>query len=371
MRLLKKRSFIYVSLVLIGILLGSTLFNLAESKAFWNDDAEKEKVEEKVERVVVPQEEAVKRAVKKVGPSVVSIVTRDVEVVRDFFFEAVPREQKGLGSGVIIDKKGYILTNNHVIDDVDKIKVQLSDGRDFEGELVGSDPINDLAVIKIDGDDLPVAVLGDSDKLEVGQLAIAIGSPYDIEFSNTVTTGVVSALGREISTSSGRGETLGDLIQTDASINPGNSGGPLLNSQGEVIGINTAIIGNAQGIGFAIPINKAKEIIDELIEHGRVKRPWLGISGYEINQELSDYYNLPVDYGILVMQIVMDSAADKAGLEQGDIILEVDRKKIKKMETLQKIIKDKGINAKLKLLVMNSEGELKTTTATLKERKLK
>ncbi|TDX51561.1 S1C family serine protease [Orenia marismortui] len=368
MKNLRRSILITSCLLLIVILLGTTLFN-NPANAFWNNDKEEIQQDKDIRnKIIIPQEEAVKRAVKKVGPAVVSIMTRDVEIVRDFFYNPVPQERKGLGSGVIIDKEGYILTNHHVIDNADKIKVLLSDGRKFKAKLIGSDPRNDLAVIKIDGKDLPVAKLGDSDKLEVGQLTIAIGSPYGIEFSNTVTTGVVSALGREIRTGK-RGHILENLIQTDASINPGNSGGPLLDSQGRVIGINTAIIGDAQGIGFSIPVNKAKDIIGDLIEYGRVKRPWLGIYGSKLTKEIINYYNLPVEHGVLIARVIMDSPADKAGLSNNNIIIEADHQKIKDMSDLQEIINKKGINSKLKLLIMDNEGNLKPITVKLEEMK--
>ncbi|OCL27331.1 serine protease [Orenia metallireducens] len=369
MKKIKKSIVLYTSLLLIGILIGNIVLNNSTANAFWNDSKQEDNSQKAViNKIVVPQEEAVKRAVKQVGPAVVSIVTRDVEIVRDFFYNPVPQEKEGLGSGVIIDKEGYILTNNHVIDGADKIKVLLSDGRKFTAELVGSDPRNDLAVIKIEGKDLPVAQLGDSDELVAGQLTIAIGSPYGIEFSNTVTTGVVSALGREIR--AGKHGILENLIQTDASINPGNSGGPLLDSQGKVIGINTAIIGDAQGIGFAIPINQAKEIIGDLIKYGKVKRPWLGIYGTKLTEEIINYYSLPVEHGVLVARVIMDSPADKAGLSHNDIIVEADHQKVRDMNDLKEIINKKGIGAKLKLLIMDNDKNLKPITVTLEELKI-
>ncbi|GAB6098611.1 trypsin-like peptidase domain-containing protein [Halanaerocella petrolearia] len=362
----------YSSLLLVGILLGSILFANSSVQAFWGNDQatvktqQQKNTKQQAKKIVIPQEEAVKKVVSEVGPAVVSIVTEKVQVSRDMFLNPVPRKAKGLGSGIIFDKEGYILTNNHVVEGAEKIKVLLSDGREFEGQLVGNDPRNDLAVIKVKPDSLPVAPLGNSDKLEVGQLAIAIGSPYDVKFRNTVTTGVLSALDRKIRAGSS-GHILEGLIQTDASINPGNSGGPLLNSQGEVIGINTAIIGDAQGIGFSIPINKAKKIVNDLIKYGRVKRPWLGIYGTKITKKLKNYYNLPVSNGVLILETIMDSPASQADLSRGDIIIEADHKKIKDMQDLKKIIKNKGINSRLKLLVMDSNGELNPVSITLKE----
>ncbi|AGB41462.1 trypsin-like serine protease with C-terminal PDZ domain [Halobacteroides halobius DSM 5150] len=362
---MRKNNFmLYGCLVLVGILVGSVLFVNPSAQAFWGDDKHVEQKKES-KKIVIPQEQAITKVVDEVGPAVVSIITKKVKVSRDFFLNPVPRQVKGLGSGVIFDKKGYILTNNHVVAGAEAIKVILSDGRELQAKLVGNDPRSDLAVIKVDAKDLPVAPLGNSKQIDVGQLAIAIGSPYDVKFRNTVTTGVISAVNRTIRTKNG---ILENLIQTDASINPGNSGGPLLNSQGEVIGINTAIIGgSAQGIGFAIPINKAKKIVSDLIKYGKVKRPWLGIYGTDITEKLKNYYGLPVAKGVLIIQSVTDSPASKAGLSQGDIIIEVNREKIEGMEELKRIIKKQEIGDKLKLLVMDNNGGLTPVTVTLKE----
>ncbi|AZR73221.1 serine protease [Anoxybacter fermentans] len=315
---------------------------------------------ENTAQIIVPQEQAVINAVKKVGPAVVSIVVKNIVQGYDFFFEPYSQEVEGLGSGFIFDKRGYILTNNHVIEGAHEIKVILTDGREFEGEVIGADPENDLAVLKLKKapKNLPVAVLGDSNKLQVGQLTIAIGTPYDLKFQNTVTTGVVSALGRSIQ---GKGRhgliRINNVIQTDASINPGNSGGPLLDSQGRVIGINTAILGNAQGMGFAIPINTAKAIIDELIEYGHVRRPFIGIAGQDVSKEaLNNYFGYNGDGGVYVARVIPDGPADKAGLKAGSIILEVDRHKIKGMDDLIRVIKEKGIGTKVKMLVLTEKG---------------
>jgi len=354
----------YALILILGFLIGNSLLSQSSVEATWNS---KETQKEVIEELVIPKEEAIKRVVKEVGPSVVSIVTKEITEVEEHRYYPFPKERKGLGSGFIFDKKGYILTNNHVIDNADEIKVLLSDGRKVEARLIGRDPRNDLAVIKVDAKDLPVAKLGDSNQLKAGQLAIAIGSPFDVEFSNTVTTGVVSALNRTINLGNNSG-LLEGLIQTDASINPGNSGGPLLNSQGEVIGINTAIINDAQGIGFSIPINKAKEITEDLIKYGKVKRPWLGIYGTELNKELVNYYNLPVENGVIIARVIIDSPAEKAGLSNNDIIIEANHQKIKEMSDLSRIIKKVGIGNELKLLVMKgNSGELKPITIILKE----
>ena len=312
--------------------------------------------------VVVPQEQAVINAVKTVGPAVVSIVVKDVVRGYDFFLQPYEEQMEGIGSGFIFDKRGYVLTNNHVIQGADEIKVILTDKREFTGEVLGADPQNDLAVVKLDNaENLPVVTLGDSDKLQVGQMTIAIGTPYDLNFQNTVTTGVVSALGRAIQSQSqsrtGSAVSMSNLIQTDASINPGNSGGPLLDSQGKVIGINTAILGNAQGMGFAIPINTAKSIINDLIEYGYAKRPYIGIYGQAISaQTLDAYFGYKADGGVYIAQVVAGSPADKAGVKTGDIVLEVDKQKVKDMEQLKQIIQNKGIGKDIQLLVLTKKG---------------
>lgn len=271
-----------------------------------------------------------------------------------FFKDFREREytQQSLGSGVIVDPRGYILTNNHVIKGADEIKVTLLDGRTFKGKVVGADPKTDLALIKIDAkDDLPVARLGDSDEVKIGNWAIAIGNPFGLD--HTMTVGVISAKGRAIGVAEYE-----DLIQTDASINPGNSGGPLVNIRGEVIGINTAIIAGGQGIGFAIPINMARKIIDDLIEHGKVIRAWLGVYIQEVTPELAKKFKgAKPKKGVLVSMVMPDSPAKKAGIKRGDIILSVDRKKVSTPRELQKEILKRKIGQKVKLEVLR-EGRI-------------
>lgn len=251
---------------------------------------------------------------RRQSPTVVNIVATTLEM--NFWMEVTPR--KGQGSGFIIDPRGYILTNHHVVGDATRLEVTLADRRKLQAKLVGRDPETDLAVIQVDSkEDLPAADLGDSDSLRVGQRAIAIGNPFGLE--HTVTVGVISALNRQIRTS--EQISLFDLIQTDAAINPGNSGGPLIDSRGEVIGINTAIFttsGGAQGIGFAIPINLAKEIATQLITAGKVARPWLGITGLSITRDLAEHLGLDAAEGVLVVQVVRGGPADQAGLRGGD-----------------------------------------------------
>jgi len=306
---------------------------------------------------------------KKVQPSVVNVTTEKTITVKpwerygedffrgspfeDFFkgFGLSPREkgkeyrhkQRSGGSGVIVDKEGYILTNNHVIDGADKVKVRLNDGREFPAIVKGQDTRTDLAVLHIKAKDLPVATLGDSDKLEVGEWAIAIGSPFGLE--HTVTVGVISAKGR---TGLGTG-TYEDFVQTDASINPGNSGGPLINIDGEVVGINAMIIQPGTGIGFAIPINMAKQILNDLIKQGKVVRPWLGISAQDLTPEMAEQFQVKEKEGVLVSQVHQGTGAEKAGLASGDIIKSVDDKAIKNVNELVKEIQKKKVGQKVKL----------------------
>ena len=241
------------------------------------------------------------------------------------------RVQRGQGSGVIVDHNGYILTNNHVVGHADRIKVVLADRRSFDAKLVGTDERSDVAVIKVDGKDLPVARLGDSGRLEIGEWVLAIGNPFGLD--QTVTTGVVSALGRtkvvDIQNQ--------DFIQTDAAINPGNSGGPLANLDGEVVGINTAIYsrsGGNMGIGFAIPINMAKSIMRDLIDHGKVTRGWLGVRPQDVTEDMAKALKLPKASGALVAEVIADSPAAKAGIQERDVIVEFGDKEIKSSEEL-------------------------------------
>ena len=262
-----------------------------------------------------------------------------------------PHKQRSLGSGFIISQDGYILTNDHVVDGADEIKVKLSDGREFAGEIRGLDPKLDLALIKIDaGEDLPVARLGDSEEIKVGEWVMAIGNPFGLE--QTVTVGIVSAKGRVI----GAGP-YDDFIQTDASINPGNSGGPLFNMQGEVIGINTAIVAQGQGIGFAIPVNMAKQIIPQLRDEGRVTRGWLGVTVQALNKELAESFELDTTQGALVNEVIEDSPADKAGLKRGDIIVEYDGKQVDELNDLPRLVAATPVDETVKVKVFRDGKE--------------
>jgi len=274
----------------------------------------------------------------------------------DRFFDDEGREreytQRSLGSGFIIDKDGYIVTNNHVIENADKIKVKLKNGKEFEAEIVGRDPNTDLALIKIKTkNDLPDIKLGDSNALKVGQWVMAIGSPFGLE--HTVTAGIVSAKGRVI----GSGP-YDDFIQTDASINPGNSGGPLINMKGEVVGINTAIQAGGQGIGFAVPINLAKGVIEQLKKYGEVTRGWLGVTIQSLNGDLAEYYGIKDGKGVLVVDVVSGDPADEAGIKPKDIILEVNDKKVATSRDLTKMIAGIGVGEEVKVKVLRDRKEM-------------
>ncbi len=293
---------------------------------------------------------------EKVKPSVVNISTTRTVTVRhtpfdDFFNDPFFRRFFGdrfgnrggtrkyrssaLGSGVIVSKDGYILTNNHVIKDADEIKVLLDDKREFKGKVIGTDPKSDLAVIKIDADDLPAIKIGESDKLHVGEVVIAIGNPFGLD--HTITMGIVSAVGR-----SNVGITdYEDFIQTDAAINPGNSGGALVNGKGELVGINTAIFstsGGYMGIGFAIPSNMAKAVMQSIIEHGKVIRGWLGVTIQNITPELAKHFGIKEDHGALVTDVVKDGPAEKAGFKRGDLIIEFDEKPVRDSTNLRNMV---------------------------------
>ena len=264
-------------------------------------------------------------AVEKISKSTVNIAS--VRIVQDQLFRLFPIE--GVGSGVIIDENGHILTNNHVVDGAHRLKITLTDGRVLNGKVIGKDEITDLAIVKVDrfsdNNNLPYAQLGNSGNLKIGQIVIAIGNPFGLTGGPTVTAGIVSSLCRKIQFESG----ILELIQTDAAINPGNSGGPLVNTNGEVIAVNTAKMPYAHGIGFAVPINTAKSIMGDLIENGRViTRPWIGIAFIKITSQLAEYYGLPTNEGALVAQVEAYSPADYAGIRKGDIIREIDGKRI-------------------------------------------
>jgi S1-C subfamily serine protease len=294
-------------------------------------------------------ENAVLDTIEKVTKSVVNISA--IKLVHNIFYQAVP--VGGMGSGTIIDPKGLILTNNHVVGGAQKINVTLGSNEILEGTIVGSCAIHDVAVVKINGNkrNLQAAQLGDSDKVRVGQRVYAIGNPFGLAGGPSVTSGVISAINRTIESDRGLIE---NLVQTDASINPGNSGGPLVDVTGKVIAINTAIIPFAQGIGFAIPINSAKSCTDDIVSEGAVKRPWLGIVGLTLTREIARYYNLPVNRGVLVTRIADSSPAEAAGMAEGDIILEISNVETNGIEDLVNEIQKRKISEVVRILALRN-----------------
>lgn len=346
------------------------------------------------------QEQMVVEAVKKSKPSVVSIIiTKDVPVLEKYYNDpfggsnpfggfgfqipqyrqnGTERKEVGGGSGFIVSSDGYIVTNKHVVADP-KAEYTVFIGEDkkkYTAKVISTDPLNDIAVIKIDAKDLPYLEFADSDRLDVGQTAIAIGNPL-LEFTNSVSVGVVSGLSRSITAGDGAGqsEQLEGVIQTDAAINPGNSGGPLLNLQGEVIGVNVAVA-NANNIGFSLPSNLVKNAVDSVKKNGKIVRAFLGIRFIEINEKIKEANKLDVDYGVLVakgknpedLAVIPGSPADKAGLVENDIILEVDGKRLDKDVSLSHYVSSKKEGDQIKLKVM-SKGKEKEVTVILEESK--
>jgi S1-C subfamily serine protease len=324
-------------------------------------------------------------AVKKVGMAVVRIDTEKTitrraatdPMMEDPFFRRffgdellAPREEmlRGQGSGFLIDKSGVLLTNSHVVNGADKVTVTLKDGRKFEGKVRGVDEVTDLAVVKIEGTDLPVANLGNSSDVQVGDWAIAVGNPLGLD--NTVTLGIVSTLKRS-SAAIGIPDKRLDFIQTDAAINPGNSGGPLLNDNGEVIGINTAIRADAMGIGFAIPIDKAKELKDQLTRGEKIRHPYLGVQMTNLTPELAKLNNddpnavfiVPEVTGVIVVKVLPNTPASKSGIRRGDVITAIDGADVTSAEDLQRTVENSRLGQALKVEVHRAD---KTQTITIK-----
>ncbi len=327
-------------------------------------------------------------AVAKTGSAVVRIDTErtvarrvdpflDDPFFREFFGDRfrgqIPRERqvRGQGSGFITDKSGIVLTNAHVVSKADRVTVTLKDGREFEGVVKGTDEVTDLAVVQINpqSQDLPIAVLGDSDRVQVGDWAIAVGNPVGL--NNTVTLGIISTLTRS-SAQVGIPDKRIDFLQTDAAINPGNSGGPLLNERGEVIGINTAIRADANGIGFAIPINKVKSIKDTLAAGKQVPHPYIGVQMVTLTPQLAQQNNkdpnspfsIPEIEGVLVLRVLPNTPAEKSGIRRGDVILEIDGVAITSADQLQSVVENSGLNSSLQFKIQRGDRTLKMRVST-------
>ncbi len=324
--------------------------------------------------------------VQEVGPAVVRIdATKTVEnqmpeMFNDPFFGRffgsgqmpMPPQQevvRGSGSGFIVSSNGQIITNAHVVDGATKVSVVLKDGRQFEGKVMGIDPVTDVAVVQIQADNLPTVKVGNSEALQPGELAIAIGNPLGLD--NTVTVGIISATGRS-SSQVGIPDKRVNFIQTDAAINPGNSGGPLLNEKGEVIGINTAIIQGAQGLGFAIPINKAQQIADQIVTQGKVQHPYLGIQMVsltpEVKENLNQDPNSPItvneDQGVLIVRVVPNSPANQSGLRAGDVIVNVENKPVTKADEVQQAVENVTVGNSLTMQIKRQGQPLELSVTT-------
>jgi len=305
--------------------------------------------------------QAVVSAGEKISPSVVKI---DVAQLAGRDRSGEPREREGGGSGFVFAPEGLVLTNSHVVHDATRIRISFPDGRRFPARTVGDDPSTDLAVVRIDmpngeATNLVAAPLGDSQKLRVGQLAIAIGNPYGFQY--TLTAGVVSALGRSLRSYSGR--LIDDVIQTDAPLNPGNSGGPLVTSDGQVVGVNTATIMGAQGLCFAIGINTAKFVAGRLLQQGRIRRGYIGVEAQTtpLHRRLVRFYNLPREMGVVVISVAQGSPAKQAGLREGDVIVALDGKPVAGVDDLHRLLTDArvGVSSSLTVLRYTDKLELK------------
>ncbi|SKA96995.1 serine protease, S1-C subfamily, contains C-terminal PDZ domain [Caloramator quimbayensis] len=311
------------------------------------------------ETVSIKGNGSIKYAAAKIIPSVVGIVTTKVQT--DYFLR--PKTIQGVGSGVIVDKQGYIITNNHVADINSKnIRVLLSDGRETLGKTVWADPYLDLSVVKIESEDLTPAILGDSKSVSIGDEAIAVGNPLGLRFQRTVTAGIISAVNRTIQMQ--EGYFMEDLIQTDASINPGNSGGPLVNGNGEVVGVNTVKVSTAEGIGFAVPINILKPVIKSIEEKGYFITPTLGIKGFD--REIASYYGYNIDSGVYVFDTIPNGPSDKANIREGDTIVTINGKTILSMLDLKEAIYNAGVGNTVSVGLKTPLGE-KVVNVTLEK----
>ncbi|MGQ9570996.1 MAG: DegQ family serine endoprotease [Thermodesulfovibrionales bacterium] len=367
---MKKNILIGIGILLIGILIGGIAFYTLGKITGQHGPYLSYPISPNVPRQIIETSRAFSEIVSTVSPAVVNISTtkvlrRDTDgLFDDPFFDffkpfhdlRIPKKWKeqSLGSGVVVSPDGYIITNNHVVEKSDEIKVTLLDKRTFKGKIVGADPKTDIAIIKIDAVNLPTIPWGDSDKLQVGEFVLAIGNPYGL--SHTVTMGIISAVGRA---------NVGvadyeDFIQTDAAINPGNSGGPLVNIKGELIGINTAIFsrtGGYQGIGFAVPSNMVRPIMSQLIREGKIIRGWLGVTIQELTPELSQKFGLQKTAGALVSDVAKGSPAERAGITRGDIILEFNGREVKDVGNLRNMVAQSRVGSEVSIKILRSGKE--------------
>lgn len=358
----------------IIVLLGLNAFTGNNRATLPDYDTEVTKSEDRTVATLMDLNEAIVDIAEKTNPVVVTITTEKTQQVRtmdpfSMFFrnpnsqDGETREyvRRGLGSGVIVSDEGYVLTNNHVIADTDEIKVRLFNGDEVAAELIGADPATDIAVLKIEVDNLPVVTLGNSDNAKVGSFVLAIGSPLSEDLAHTVSFGIVSARGRSLNNLT----VYGDYIQTDAAINPGNSGGALIDMNGELVGINSAIAsrsGGNDGIGFAIPVNLAKRIMDDLIDDGAVSRGFLGIGfAGEVDKTMAEAFGLTRDRGIIIGEVVEDGPADEAGLEAEDVIVEVDGEEVGSWDSFRTLIASFKPGKKVDLTVIRDGSEEKIT----------
>jgi serine protease Do len=361
--------------VLLGMGIGAMIFRAGRDSAAESPSREHAYIEAQpvvrtvsTGRVDESTQTDIVAAVQKVGPAVVNIdVTtrsegRDIPpILRHIMPDEDTIPQEGEGSGIIINsQKGYVLTNNHVVRDATRINVQLKDGRHFVGRVLGVDKFSDVALVKIPGGNLPTATLGASKELPVGSWAIAIGNP--LGFQHTVTVGVISAHGRDLT--SPNGYPLEDLIQTDAAINPGNSGGALCNINGDVIGMNTAIIPVAQGMGFAVSVETVKYVVDELLNHGKVTRPWIGVSFTDFTEEFAMQHHLKFLPGVIIMGVKPGQPAARAGLKPMDVITVVDGKPVKSADEVRSVVREGKPGDTVHLMVTRN-GKLLSFTVTL------
>ncbi|AEE92698.1 Peptidase S1 and S6 chymotrypsin/Hap [Tepidanaerobacter acetatoxydans Re1] len=347
-----------LAVAVLSSLIGALAATFITTSIIYGNQQSRPEQKSETSEIAQVQEAAIPVIAREVTPAVVGIST--VRVEYDFFYR--PVETEAVGSGIIVNESGYIITNDHVVGNADQITVFLSDGRKYKAHRLYSDSALDLSVIKISAPDLTVAKLGDSDKVVVGDLAVAIGNPLGLALQRTVTAGIISALNRTVVVRDGRGEVLmQDLIQTDASINPGNSGGPLVNSHGEIIGINTVKASQAEAIGFSIPINMARPIVNSIIEKGRFDKPYLGIEG--IDREIAQAMNikLTVDSGIYVTGVKEGSPADVAGIRKGDVITKLAGKKVGSMAKLRQVMYGLGVGKQVDIEIMRDRSVITKT----------